>query len=140
VSAVVPSAVAEDQEMSDASTDSDKELKVKVPPTPTTTDEQAASFPVLAPISASDIANNKPAWSDAAARQAYLQEVGQLQLHPSRTPVQTPISKASAQIRHMVYEKLFLGMTNEACIQTYNSYDGDAGCAEAVSNQFLPEA
>jgi hypothetical protein len=39
VSAVVPSAVAEDQEMSDASTDSDKELKVKVPPTPTTTDE-----------------------------------------------------------------------------------------------------
>jgi hypothetical protein len=140
VSAVVPSAVAEYQEMSDASTDSDEEVKVKVPPTPTTTAEKAASFPVLAPISASDMANNRWAPCDPAARQAYLQEVGQLELHPSRTPLQTPTSKVSAQIRHMIYEKLFLGMTNEGCIQMYNSYGGDARCAQAVSKQFLPEA
>jgi hypothetical protein len=70
VSAAVPSVAAEDQDMTDTSNEDEEE--VKVPLTPTTTAEQAASFPILVPISASDMDNNQWALSDPAARQAYL--------------------------------------------------------------------
>lgn len=140
-SAIVATATAEDQEMRDALSDSDDDVKKgNTRPPPKTTAAEAASYPILIPVLASDMVKNTWAPTNAPARQNYLQEVGQLQLHPWRTPLATPASQVSAQIRHMIYEKLFLGWTNDECIQTYNSYSGGARSGAAVSKAFLPEA
>lgn len=97
------------------------------------------SFTPLAPVLTLDMANNKYAPVDQAARQEYLNEVGNRQLHPSRTPLQTLNSQVSEQIRSVIYERLFLGMTNDECIPTYNSLIGTVTRGASISKQFLAE-
>ncbi|KAF1914755.1 hypothetical protein BDU57DRAFT_303577 [Ampelomyces quisqualis] len=99
----------------------------------------STSFTPLPPVLASDMANNNHAPSEPQTRQQYMNEVGNLQLHPSRTPLQTPHSKVSAQIRNVIYERLFLGMTNDECKVTYNSFGGSVTRGASVSKAFLPE-
>ncbi|EAT90542.2 hypothetical protein SNOG_02330 [Parastagonospora nodorum SN15] len=96
-------------------------------------------FTLLAPVLAADMANNPYAPTDSIARQHYLQEVGQLQLHPTLTPQNTPQSRVSQQIRDVIYERLFLGFTNGECIPTYNAHGGNANSGAAISKVTLPE-
>jgi len=130
-----------DEEMSEAPNvdgDNDQSHQVPLPvaaPVPT----PRALFTLLSPVLAADVVNNPYAPTDANARQHYLQEVGQLQLHPTRTPQNTPQSKVSHRIRDVIYERLFLGFTNAECIPTYNAHGGNANSGAAISKVALPE-
>jgi hypothetical protein len=68
---------------------------------------RTASFVPLASILGRNRVNNKFAPTDATAQQNYLKEVGQQRLHSMRTPLQTPSSGVSLQIRHVIYEDSF---------------------------------
>jgi hypothetical protein len=94
-------------------------------------------FNLLAPVLAADMANNTYAPTDAVTRQHYINEVGQRQLHPSRTPLQTPSSAVPKHVRYAIYERFFLGMTNEECIPNYNKHGGSANGMAAVSKALL---
>jgi hypothetical protein len=84
--------------------------------------------------------NNECVPVNTAARQHYFIEVGRRQLHPLRTPLQTPNSRVSIQVLHAIYERFFLSMTNNQCIPTYNSYGGNATRDASISKALLLEA
>jgi hypothetical protein len=100
---------------------------------------QPVQFVPHAPLLACDVANNF-APTDANIQQIYLNEVGQKQLHPLRTPLDTPNSAVPVQVRHVIYERLFLGMSNGDCMPSYNKHGGRANGPASVSKVFLPGA
>lgn len=77
--------------------------------------------------------------TDTTTRQHYLQELGQLQLHPIRTPQNKPQFKVLHQNRNLIYERLFLGFTSGECIPTYNAHGGNAKSGAAISKVALTE-
>lgn len=133
-----------DQEMSDAPS-SDGEDEAEALPKPTATQPVVTGrgailpFTPLPSIFARDVANNKYVPTESDAQTQYLEEVDQLRLHPSRHPMQTPGSAVSTQVRHAMYERYFLGKTNEECIATWNSYGGQVSSAAAISKVLLRE-
>jgi hypothetical protein len=138
-----------DEDMSDApSVDGDKNQNTQVAqqaslevlfPVVARVPTPRVSFTLLSQVLAADMSNNPYAPTDSIARQHYLDEVGQLQLHPTRTPQNTPQSRVSQQIRDVIYERLFLGFTNGECIPTYHAHGGNANSGAAISKVALPE-
>jgi hypothetical protein len=97
---------------------------------------QPSQFVLSRPILACDIANNF-APTDPTTRQSYLDEVSRKQLHPTRTPLDTPNSAVAIHVRHAIYERLFLGMSNTECIPNYNKHGGRANGPASVSKQIM---
>lgn len=130
--------IGADEEMSGAPS-SDGDGEAGSPPTQSVPAGRGTILPFtpLPPVLARQVANNKYAPSTSAAQEAYRKEVGQLLLHPQHHPMETPNSKVSEPARHAIYEHYFLGKTNEECIDTWNSYGGNANSAQAISKVLL---
>lgn len=89
---------------------------------PEATSRDHPKFIALAPVLANDSANNPYAPHDPTALAHYIHEVGQLQLHPSRSPIETPGSRAgNDKVRFALYERLFCGKTYEECNIAYSN-------------------
>jgi hypothetical protein len=139
--------VAEDGDTSDATSkiedEGDHPSQRRAASHPSTTaavpHDQPAQFVPLAPLLACDVAN-KFAPTDATIQQNYFNEVGQRQLHPLRTPLDTPTSAVPVQVRHVIYERLFPGMSNGECMPSYNKHGGRAKGPASVSKTFLSGA
>jgi hypothetical protein len=137
----------EDQEMRDASAEGQSVYQPGAPrpppaialktTAPAASSSSIALFHHLPPTLASDIPNNKYAPTDPITQRHYLQEVRHLELHPSRTPLQSPNSSVSLQVRRIIYERLFCGKTNDGCVPIYNSYGMKATRGATVSKAFL---
>jgi hypothetical protein len=131
----------ESHDMSDAAPDTEDEdvlsyQQQAISATAAISHGQPSQFVLLHPILACDIAN-KFAPTYPTTRQSYLDEVGRKQLHPTRTPLDTPNSAVAIHIRHAIYERLFLGMSNTECIPNYNKHGGRANGPASVSKQIM---
>jgi hypothetical protein len=119
--------ITADQDMSDTATDNGEALQQPAAPAPKPkAPAKSKTFHLLPPVLANDLSNNPYVPTDPAARAHYLTEVKSLQLHPRRTPLQTPNSKVSQQLRETMFERLFCDFTNDECIETYNRLGGNA--------------
>jgi hypothetical protein len=131
--------ITADQDMSDADTDDGEAPRQSAASAPTPkAPAKSKIFHPLPPVLANDLANNPYVPTDPAACAHYLAEVRSLQLHPTRTPLQTPNSKVSQQLRETMFERLFCDFTNDECIETYNKLGGNAKIGAAVSKTLLP--
>jgi hypothetical protein len=131
----------ESHDMSDAAPDTEDEdvlsyQQQAISATAAISHGQPSQFVLLRPILACDIAN-KFAPTYPTTRQSYLDEVGRKQLHPTRTPLDTPNSAVAIHVRHAIYERLFLGMSNTECIPNYNKHGGRANGPASVSKQIM---
>ncbi|OAL05044.1 hypothetical protein IQ06DRAFT_302152 [Phaeosphaeriaceae sp. SRC1lsM3a] len=126
-----------EEEMSDAPPN-EEDSRVELSPK-TITATRGAILPFSTPptVLAHQVATHQYAPTPLAAQQAYLQEVHKLHLFPPRHPMQTTDSTVSEQVRHAIYERYFLGKTNEECIPIWNSYGGKVTSAAAVSKVLL---
>lgn len=130
---------AADQEMSKTDTDNGEALQksAALPPAPEAP-AKSKVFNLIPPVLAKDLAHNPYALTDPTALVHYLAEVKDLQLHPTRTPLQTTGSKISQLLRETMFEKVFCGYTNLECMTTYNQLGGNATAGAAASKTLIP--
>ncbi|KAH7406995.1 hypothetical protein DE146DRAFT_778601 [Phaeosphaeria sp. MPI-PUGE-AT-0046c] len=137
-----PLVVDRDKKMSDAPL-SEKDADARSSSNPAATQPATSTRGVILPFTplppdlAHQVDNHKYAPSPSAAREEYLKEVRHLRLFPQCHPMQTPGSQVTVQARRAIYERYFLGMTNEECIATWNSYGGNVKSAAAISKVLL---
>jgi hypothetical protein len=107
----------------------DASVFMSIPATPT-------AVGICLPVVRADGMENSPhaaTATDVAARAAYILEVGTRKPSLTRTPLQTPNSRARQLVLELLYNRLFNKWSNAECRTAHNASGGTAATDQAVS-------